>query len=114
MIRADAVLADQALFNLIENALSHAGKGNITLVARRITNGVALEVQDEGPGIPPGEEARIFDRFARGGSAASNGVGLGLAIVKGFAGLMNARVFARNRPDRSGAIFSIVFSGEAA
>ncbi|MFT3723246.1 MAG: sensor histidine kinase KdpD [Hyphomonadaceae bacterium] len=113
MIEADAVLADQALFNLIENAITHARKGDITLIARRVSKGVALEVQDEGSGIAPGEEARIFDRFARGGSTSVAGVGLGLAIVKGFAGLMNARVYARNRPDRSGAVFSIVFDGDA-
>jgi hypothetical protein len=46
---------------------------------------------------------------ARGASPAAGSAGLGLAIVKGFSGLMGAQVSARNRPDRSGAIFSIVF-----
>lgn len=108
MIRADAALADQALFNLVENALLH-GNGPVTLAARRTSGGIALEVQDEGAGLAPGDETRIFERFARGTAPSQAGTGLGLAIVKGFAGLMNARISARNRLDSTGAIFSIEF-----
>ncbi len=109
MIRADATLADQAMFNLVENALLHARDGDITLSARRTGAGVLLEVQDEGPGLAPGEEARVFDRFVRGAQSTASGTGLGLAIVKGFAGLMNAKVSACNRQDHTGAVFAIEF-----
>lgn len=112
MVMADATLIDQALFNLVENALTHGGHGNIVLAARRGGAGVVFEVMDEGPGLAPGDEVRIFERFTRGGSSPA-GTGLGLAIVKGFAGLMGATASARNRPDRSGALFSIEFPAKA-
>ncbi len=109
MISADAALADQAVFNLVENALLHGGDSPVTLAARRTGNAVTLDVLDEGPGLAPGDEVRIFERFARGSAPSPTGTGLGLAIVKGFARLMRADVFARNRPEGKGAVFSIVF-----
>ena len=109
MISADAALADQAVFNLVENALLHGGDSPVTLAARRTGNAVTLDVLDEGLGLAPGDELRIFERFARGSAPSSTGTGLGLAIVKGFARLMRADVFARNRPEGKGAVFSIVF-----
>jgi two-component system sensor histidine kinase KdpD len=59
-----------------------------------------------------GNEARIFERFARAASSGVSGTGLGLAIVKGFVSLMGAQVSARNRSDRSGAVFTIDFPAE--
>lgn len=112
MVRADAALLDQALFNLVENALAHAGGGEIVIGAARCGSGVALTVSDEGRGIAPGDEARIFERFARAETPATGGTGLGLAIVKGFVSLMDAEVSARNRSDRSGAVFTIAFPAE--
>lgn len=109
MITADAVLIDQALFNLVENALLHGRTSPVTLAARRNGAAVMLEVQDEGPGLAAGDEARIFERFQRGNAPLPNGTGLGLAIVKGFVRLMHAEVFAENRPDHKGAVFKIVF-----
>ncbi|HVY89231.1 MAG TPA: sensor histidine kinase KdpD [Hyphomonadaceae bacterium] len=112
LVRADASLLDQALFNLFENALIHAKQGPVTLKASRTPAGLALEVLDEGPGLKPGEEQRIFDRFTRGSEPGDGGTGLGLAIVKGFAGLMNAKVSARNRTDGTGAVFAMEFPGD--
>jgi two-component system sensor histidine kinase KdpD len=116
MVTADATLIDQALFNLVENALMHGRSGDVVLAAKRAGAGVVFEVMDEGPGLAPGDELRIFERFARGGSSAA-GTGLGLAIVKGFAGLMGATASARNRSDRAGlqtgALFSIEFPAKA-
>ena len=109
MIAADASLADQAIYNLVENALVHGAAGAVTLTARRTGKAVALEVLDEGPGLTPGDETRIFERFVRGSAPSPTGTGLGLAIVKGFARLMHAEASARNRPDGKGAVFSIVF-----
>jgi two-component system sensor histidine kinase KdpD len=111
MVQADAALLDQALFNLIENATTHAASGEIVVGAARSRGGVVFTVADEGPGLTPGDEARIFERFERADNSAS-GTGLGLAIVKGFVSLMGAKVSARNRSDRSGAVFTIEFPAE--
>jgi len=112
MVLADAALLDQALFNLVENALTHADAGEITIGAVRSRGGVAYTVADQGRGIAPGDEARIFERFARAGTPGAGGTGLGLAIVKGFVSLMGAQVSVRNRSDKSGAIFTIEFPAE--
>jgi two-component system sensor histidine kinase KdpD len=71
---------------------------------------VVLSVADEGPGIPAGQEQRIFETFTRlEGSDRKGGTGLGLAIVKGFCEAMGLAVAAANRADRPGACFSIHF-----
>jgi two-component system sensor histidine kinase KdpD len=69
---------------------------------------VRLEIEDEGPGIRPEDLPRVFDRFFRaGGDRQPAGTGLGLAICRSFLDTMDARIVARNRADRSGAVFSI-------
>jgi two-component system, OmpR family, sensor kinase len=70
------------LDNLIENALNYTPEGAVTVECGREHNEVFVAVSDEGPGLEPGEEERIFDRFARGsGGRGSPGTGLGLALV---------------------------------
>jgi two-component system sensor histidine kinase KdpD len=65
-------------------------------------------VLDQGPGLRPGDEARIFETFTRiEGSDRKGGTGLGLAIVKGFAEAMGLSVQASNRNDKPGACFTI-------
>ena len=105
MVRADAALLDQALFNLVENAIAHARSGEIVVGAAQSRGDVTFTVVDQGQGILPGDEVRIFERFARAASSGVSGTGLGLAIVKGFVSLMGAHVSARNRSDRSGGSF---------
>ncbi len=70
-----------------------------------------LTVMDQGPGLPPGEEERIFETFARiEGSDRKGGTGLGLAIVRGFCTAMGLSVSAANRHDgEAGACFTIRF-----
>ena len=76
---------EQALANLVENALRH-GAGPITLAARRRDGMVELHVRDEGPGIPPRFADDAFDRFTRADPARGRGgAGLGLAIVDAIA-----------------------------
>ena len=71
---------------------------------------MTLLVIDEGPGLPPGQERRIFETFTRlEGSDRKGGTGLGLAIVKGFAEAMGLSVSAANRADGTGASFAIRF-----
>ncbi len=80
-LHVDRLRVEQALGNLVENALLH-GRGRILLIARRRDSGVELHVRDEGSGFPPEFIERAFDRFSRSDSARQGpGVGLGLAIV---------------------------------
>ena len=68
-----------------------------------------IEVIDEGPGIPPADLERVFDKFYRvqAQDRRRAGTGLGLAICRGFVEAQGGRIAARNRRDRSGAILTI-------
>jgi len=108
----DPQLFHHCLLNLIDNAAKYGATGApVTIAARRIPGGLALSVIDQGPGLPPGSEARIFETFARfEGSDRRGGTGLGLAIVKGFAEAMGLTVSAANRSDNTaGAVFTLHF-----
>ena len=75
-------LVQQVVLNLAENALRHGGATKVTLSARRLDGRLAaIEVQDDGTGIPPAGRDRLFDRFYRG-TEHGDGFGLGLAIVR--------------------------------
>lgn len=110
MIEVDAVLFEQALFNLVDNAAKHAAPDTTMRVqAWRERESVVVEVLDEGEGIPPDEIERIFDKFYRvqKGDRVRAGTGLGLAIARGFVEAMRGTLTAANRTDRSGAVFTI-------
>ena len=80
-VEADRLRLDQALTNLVENALRH-GRGDIQLSARRAPGVVEFAVRDAGPGLPESFAASAFERFTRADAARSGpGAGLGLAIV---------------------------------
>jgi two-component system OmpR family sensor kinase len=84
-VHADRLRAEQALANLVDNALRH-GDGAVDLVAEPAAGGVRLHVLDRGPGFDPALDGRAFDRFTRGDRARSRGgTGLGLAIVDAIA-----------------------------
>jgi two-component system, OmpR family, sensor histidine kinase KdpD len=114
LVRADPRMLHHILINLLGNAAKFAPAGSaVTLHARRKADGVSLAVLDQGPGLPPGSETTLFERFARvDGDDRSGGTGLGLAIVKGFADAMGLRVSARNR-DGGGAAFELVWPDTA-
>jgi len=81
---ADPARLHQVVANLLDNAARHSpAAGTVTVTARRLADDLVIEVADEGPGIPPDQRARVFERFTRGGRAAahSGGTGLGLAIA---------------------------------
>jgi two-component system OmpR family sensor kinase len=81
----DPFLIEQALGNLVDNALRH-GDGEVRLSARSRNGSVVLEVSDEGSGFPPGFESEAFERFTRpDGGRTGGGAGLGLAIVRAVA-----------------------------
>lgn len=110
-VLVDPQLFHHCLINLIENAAKYGQPGTpVTIAAHRDTHGLALSVEDEGLGIPEGQEKRIFETFTRiEGSDRKGGTGLGLAIVKGFAEAMGLEVCAANRSGGRGASFIIRF-----
>jgi two-component system OmpR family sensor kinase len=79
----DGIRLEQALGNLVDNALRH-GDGEVHLLGISVGDAVELHVTDHGPGVPPGFAARAFDRFTRADEARGpdGGAGLGLAIVR--------------------------------
>lgn len=112
MLYLDGVLLEQTLFNLIDNAAKYSPQGStIVIEARRANDRILIKVIDEGPGIPPRELKRIFEKFYRSGQSGRQraGTGLGLAICRGFVEAMGGRIIAGNRTDRQGAVFMIGF-----
>ncbi|MDU1668955.1 MAG: sensor histidine kinase KdpD, partial [Bradyrhizobium sp.] len=110
MVEVDAVLFEQVLFNLLDNAAKYApADTSIAIRAARDGNWVVLDVRDEGDGIPAAEIEHVFDKFYRvqKGDQVRPGTGLGLAISRGFIEAMHGRIFAGNRTDRRGAILTI-------
>ena len=98
---ADPERIHQVVANLIDNAVKHSPPhGRVVVKARRgaLPESLELEVLDEGPGIPPAEWHRVFERFNRGGAGASNGqggdggTGLGLAIARWAVDLHGGRI----------------------
>ncbi|MGX0976299.1 two-component system sensor histidine kinase KdpD [Roseovarius sp. MBR-51] len=114
LVRADAVLLNHALLNLVDNAAKYSSPDQpIEIIARLGRRGPVIDVLDSGPGIPAGSEQRIFDRFARGETSdRTGGSGLGLAIVKGFAEAMGFTVEAARR-QKGGSRFTIRMPHEA-
>ena len=107
LVRADFVLMEQSLANLLINAANHTPPGTpVDLSARVDGTELVLEVMDRGPGLPDGALDRIFDRFYRAEQAPTGGLGLGLSIVKGFVEANGGRVAAAPRPG-GGAVFSL-------
>ena len=110
MVEVDAVLFEQVLFNLLDNAAKYADAGTtVRIQSWRDSEAVYLQVIDAGPGIAAADIEQIFDKFYRAqkGDHVRAGTGLGLAISRGFIEAMNGTIEAANRTDRSGAIFTI-------
>ena len=88
LMPVDYVQLEQVLWNLLQNALTYAPPGSSLLIeATQQANAIVLCVGDRGPGIPPDERARVFEKFYRlpqAQPAGLHGAGLGLAICKGL------------------------------
>jgi two-component system OmpR family sensor kinase len=101
-VDGDPVRLEQALTNLVENAIQHGG-GDVTLRASRAGGEVEIHVEDRGPGFPPEYIDRAFERFSRADHArGGDGTGLGLAIVEAIAQAHRGSAHAVNR-DGAGA-----------
>jgi two-component system sensor histidine kinase KdpD len=110
MLELDAVLFEQALFNLLDNAAKYApADTTISIRGSREREQVTLQILDEGEGIPPTELESVFDKFYRAqkGDHVRPGTGLGLAISRGFVEAMHGTISATNRADRTGAVLTI-------
>ncbi|MDB5500125.1 MAG: two-component hybrid sensor and regulator [Tardiphaga sp.] len=110
MLQLDAVLFEQVLFNLLDNAAKYAANDTaIAIRAWRDKDSVCLQVIDEGAGIPAADLENVFDKFFRAqkGDHVRAGTGLGLAISRGFIEAMHGTISAANRADRPGAVLTI-------
>ena len=97
LVMADASLLEQALVNILENAVAYSPDGTTIEVAAYEDRGnVVISIEDEGRGIPTTELERVFERFRRMEEATDRGkgAGLGLAISKGFVEAMGGRIAA--------------------
>jgi signal transduction histidine kinase len=110
---ADPVRVEQALGNLVDNALAHDA-GSVGLSARPGANGlVELHVTDDGPGFPEEFVAHAFDRFTRADEARGRGgTGLGLAIVELIAQAHGGSAGAANRPEGGADVWLAVPAAE--
>jgi two-component system sensor histidine kinase KdpD len=105
LVPIDDTLIEQVFVNLLDNVLKYTPTGSpIEVAAWASEEGVTVEVADRGPGLGPGEEGHVFEKFYRGHPAAGRGAGLGLAICRGFVEAHGGRIWAENRPD-GGAAF---------
>lgn len=114
LLALDPVLVEQLFVNLLENAAKYTPSGTEIEIGAAVEGGaVVVEVADRGPGVPPGQEERIFERFHRGVHAGVRGVGLGLPIARAVAQVHGGRLVAARRPG-GGAVFRLTLPlGEA-
>jgi two-component system sensor histidine kinase KdpD len=114
LVPVDAVLVEQVLVNLIDNACRYTpAGGEIAIRARRAgTDLVVVEVLDRGPGIPPGQEESVFERQRVGANRPGHGVGLGLAICRGIVTVHGGSIWAQHRPGGGAAfLFTLPLDG---
>jgi two-component system sensor histidine kinase KdpD len=98
LVPVDEILLEQVFVNLLENAAEHTPSGTpLEIGAEARADEVIVWVADRGPGLPPGEEERVFDKFHRASAAPGAGVGLGLAICRGIVNAHGGRIWAESR-----------------
>jgi two-component system sensor histidine kinase KdpD len=101
LLNVDALLVERVLVNLLENAAKYTPPG-ATIVLGAAAAGAVVEVwvADEGPGLPPGREEQLFDKFERGAKeSATPGVGLGLAICRAIVAAHGGAIRGETRPE---------------
>lgn len=106
LLRMDGLLIEQVLVNLLENAADYTPPGTtVTISAITEKPDIHVVIADNGPGIPKGDEERIFDKFYAGAGRSAAGGGLGLAICRGIIHAHGGKIWAQNAPE-GGAIFT--------
>jgi two-component system sensor histidine kinase KdpD len=115
LVNLDAVLIERVFANLLENVVKYTPEHSPVMLEARLVEGagrasVHVDVQDEGPGLPPGMESRVFDKFTRGEKeSAKPGIGLGLAICRAIVDAHGGRIGAFNRTDAAGRVKGACF-----
>ena len=105
-VQVDAVLIEQVLINLLENALKYTPEGTpIGIEARVDGANVVVRVSDRGPGVPEVEREKVFEKFYRRGGEGASGAGLGLAIGRGIVEAHGGKIWIDERAG-GGAVFS--------
>lgn len=112
MAPADPHRMSQALANILDNAVKFTPNGRpVHLTARREEGAIRIAIQDAGPGIPPADLPRIWDRLFRGDrSRSQKGLGLGLSLVKGIIAAHHGTIRVESSPG-NGALFTVVIPG---
>ena len=107
LLRIDGLLIEQVLINLFENAAEYTPAGTtITITAKTVKPDIHVVISDNGPGLPAGEEERIFDKFyATQAGIAQKAGGLGLAICRGIIHAHGGKIWAQNSTE-GGAMFT--------
>jgi len=100
LVRFDALLVERVLVNLLENAAKYTPAGSsVVLAAEVMGDKLRVSVADDGPGLPPGSEEKVFQKFTRGDrESATPGVGLGLAICRAIVESHHGKITGTNRP----------------
>ncbi len=107
LVRIDAVLVERVLVNLLENASKYTPAGSTVVLAAQVAGpDLCVTIADNGPGLPPGREEAVFQKFTRGEKETTTpGVGLGLTICRAIVEAHGGAIRGANRPE-GGAIFT--------
>lgn len=112
LVLVDGVLIEQVLINLLENAAKYSPPASPIDVTASVKDGLILiEIADRGPGIPQGEERRIFEKFYQLHPEREGGVGLGLTICRGIIESHGGRIWVESRSG-GGSIFRVTLPAE--
>jgi two-component system sensor histidine kinase KdpD len=113
LVPIDDVLVEQVLVNLLDNAVKYTPGGSpIRIMATSTGEAITVEVADRGPGLPRGEEDKVFEKFYRG-VPGGRGAGLGLAICQGIVKAHGGNIWAQNLPEGGVAfLFTLPLAGK--
>ncbi len=112
LIEADRALLQQAVYNLVENAIKYTPEnGAVRVRLRTRPEGIQFEVQDNGIGVSPADQVRLFEKFFRGSqreARAQRGSGLGLAIVRSIAERHGGKVWLESQLGQGSVFYLLV------
>jgi two-component system sensor histidine kinase TctE len=114
VMQGDVLLLKELLNNLIDNAIRYGRDDGAATVRLTTTPTVAIEVEDDGRGIPAHERERVFERFHRASGSNSGGCGLGLAIVRQIAQAHGASVYLGGSMGEQGTLVRVAFDASGA
>jgi two-component system sensor histidine kinase KdpD len=115
LVPMDDVLIEQVLVNLLDNAVKYTPAASpIDIIATATDRNLTIEIADRGPGLPAGEEEKVFEKFYRGEPEGARGAGLGLAICRGIVRAHGGRIWAQNLPGHGVAFLFTLPLGETA